>query len=123
MTRDEVGRKILELRELLSIAENLGVAHIHLKGVTNYIVKVEKNLPDGSGGVILKETKEDQAAISEARNKVIEAIDLIKKGEIEQAEQDLDVAEALIIGYEDTKDGQQILDALTILNNQIEQIK
>ena len=63
MTRDEVGRKILELRELLSIAENLGVAHIHLKGVTNYIVKVEKNLPDGSGGVILKETKEDQAAI------------------------------------------------------------
>ncbi|MBP3679192.1 MAG: hypothetical protein J6I70_02610 [Bacteroidaceae bacterium] len=119
MTRDEVSRKILELRELLSIAENSGVAHIHLKGVTNYIVKIEKNLPDGSGGVILKETKEDQAAISESRNKVIEAIDLIKKGEIEQAEQALDVAEALLIGYEDTKDGQQILDALTILNNQI----
>ena len=62
------------------------------------------------------------AAICESRNKVIEAIDLIKKGEIEQAEQALDVAEALLIGYEETKDGQQILDVLSILNNQIEQI-
>ena len=62
------------------------------------------------------------AAICESRNKVIEAIDLIKKGEIEQAEQALDVAEALLIGYEETKDRQQILDVLSILNNQIEQI-
>lgn len=123
MTKDEVGRKILELRELLSIAESLGVAHKHLKGVTNYIVRIEKNLPDGCGGVILKETKEDQAAISEAKNKVIEAIDLVQSGKIRQAVQILDVAEALLIGYEDTTEGQQIVEAITILNKQIKQSK
>lgn len=122
MTRDEVGRKILELRELLSMAEKLGVTDKHLKGVTNYIVKIEKNLPEGSGGVILKETKADQTAICEARNRVIEAIDLIKTAKIEQAEQTLDVAEALIIGLEDTKEGVQIVEAISIVKKQIEQI-
>lgn len=122
MTKDEVNRSLLELRELLLIAEKTGVTNKHLKGVNNYIKIIERNLPDGSGGVILKETKADQTAIYEARNKVIEAIDLIKEGKIEQAELALDVAEALIIGFEDSKDGLQIVEAIGIVKKQMEQI-
>lgn len=119
ITIEEINNTISNLQQLIAEANKMGVTHKHLKGVETYIKKIQNDLLEIDCITIKKETKEDRIVINEVRKKVIEAIDLVKAGKLNQAEQVLDIAEGLLIGYENSDDNSDIYKALTYLSEYI----
>ena len=123
MSNDEITMNFNHIKNLMTEAKQAGVSHKHLAGVVSRIKIIERNLPISNDIAVKTENKEEQMVMSEARNKLIAAIDWIKMGKIEQAEQALDIVEGLLIGYENSEEGVEISKALVFLAGQIEQYK
>ncbi len=125
MSLDEQYAAVDDIHRLLDQAEECGISRKHLKGVTEAVREIQKRWPAERKRARVPEMAdaENPAAVEEARSKVIEAIDLIKAGQIDRAEEMLQVAAFYLEGYETTTTGQQLERAIGMVSEQVAQYR
>lgn len=125
MSLEEQYSAVDDIHRLLIQAEECGVARKHLKGVTETIRDIQKRWPAERRQTRTPDSQDtdNPVAVEEARNKVIEAIDLIKAGEIDKAEDVLLVAAFYLEGYETTTAGQELNKAIGVVAEQVAQYR